>query len=138
MKKSIILTCLITISLSLSAQISDKSILVGKWNVEKTIKQPPVPQITPLVQSFEQATFDFKDNDVFELSTTKSTELFEMMMSEVMIDTKWKFNKNKQLLQIGNEADRYTTMSIIVNKKNDKIIFELEESGLVFLMKKVD
>ena len=89
-----------------------------------------------MIDGFERSTFNFRQNEEFELTTTNSSELFEMMMTEVLIGTKWKFVQDKQLVKIGNDEDGYTAMAILIKKENENLFFNLDESGLIFLMKK--
>ncbi len=136
MRKILTLILLITLSSNVFGQVSNESELTGKWKVEKILEKPTNPQFKPLIDGFEKATFNFKSNKDFELTTTNNSELFKMMMTEVLNGTKWKFVKEKQLVKIGNQEDGFTAMGILVKKENGKLYFHLDESGLTFLMKK--
>lgn len=138
MRKILTLILLITLSSNVFGQVSNESELTGKWKVEKILEKPTNPQFKPLIDGFEKATFNFKSNKDFELTTTNNSELFKMMMTEVLNGTKWKFVKEKQLVKIGNQEDGFTAMGILVKKENGKLYFHLDESGLTFLMKKND
>ena len=52
--------------------------------------------------------------------------------------TKWKVEKDKQFVKIGNEDDRYSIMGIAISEVNGKKIFYLDESGIKFEMKKIE
>ncbi|WP_400073480.1 hypothetical protein [Zobellia russellii] len=136
MRKILTLIFLITLSSSVFGQVNNETELTGKWKVEKILEKPTNPQFKPLIDGFEKATFYFKSNKDFELTTTNNSELFNMMMTEVLNGTKWKFVKEKQLVKIGNQEDGFTAMGILVKKENEKLYFHLNESGLTFLMKK--
>lgn len=136
MRKILTLILLIALSSNVFGQVSNESELTGKWKVEKILEKPTNPQFKPLIDGFEKATFNFKSNKDFELTTTNNSELFKMMMTEVLNGTKWKFVKEKQLIKIGNQEDGFTAMGILVKKENEKLYFHLDESGLTFLMKK--
>lgn len=136
MRKILTLIFLITLSSNVFGQVNNETELTGKWKVEKILKKPTNPQFKPLIDGFEKATFNFKSNKDFELITTNNSELFKMMMTKVLNGTKWKLVKEKQLVKIGNQEDRFTAMGILVKKENGKLYFHLDESGLTFLMKK--
>ncbi|GAB1855802.1 hypothetical protein MHTCC0001_06360 [Flavobacteriaceae bacterium MHTCC 0001] len=136
MRKILTLIFLITFSSNVFGQVNNETELIGKWKVEKILEKPTNPQFKPLTDGFEKATFNFKSNKDFELTTTNNSELFKMMMTEVLNGTKWKFVKEKQLVKIGNQEDGFTAMGILVKKENGKLYFHLNEGGLTFLMKK--
>ena len=136
MKKKLTLIFLITLSSTVLGQVNNETELTGKWKVEKILEKPTNPQFKPLIDGFEKAIFNFKSNKDFELTTTNNSELFKMMMTEVLNGTKWKFVKEKQLIKIGNQEDGYTAMGILVKKENGNLYFHLDESGLTLLMKK--
>lgn len=138
MRKILTLILLITLSSNVFGQVNNETELTGKWKVEKILEKPTNPQFKPLIDGFEKATFNFKSNKDFELTTTNNSELFKMMMTEVLNGTKWKFVKEKQLVKIGNQEDGFTSMGILVKKENGKLYFHLDESGLTFLMKKIE
>ncbi len=136
MRKTLTLILLITLSSIVLGQVNSETELTGKWKVERILEKPTNPQLKPLIDGFEKATFHFKVNKDFELTTTNSSELFKMMMAEVLSGTKWKFVSEKQLVKIGNQEDGFTAMGILVKKENGNLYFHLDESGLTFLMKK--
>lgn len=113
--------------------------LIGKWSVDKILTKPIAPEkVKPLIDSFEKAIFNFKENKDFELTTTNSSELFEMLISEGLINTKWNLAIDQQLIEIGSEKDEFSIMGIFVKMENEKVIFYLDETGLTFLMKKIN
>jgi hypothetical protein len=138
MKIRLSLIFLFTLSSTVFGQVNNEAEMIGDWKVEKILEKPTNPQFKPLIDGFESSTFKFKPNKNFELTTTNSSELFEMMMTEVLDGTKWKFVKEKQLIKIGTEEDGYTSMGVLVKKENGHLFFNLDESGLIFLMKKTD
>ncbi|MGS2765137.1 hypothetical protein [Sinomicrobium sp. M5D2P9] len=138
MNKTIILVFMLIISISSFGQITNESELTGKWEVAKILEKPSDPEFKPLIDGFEKSIFIFKENRDFELITTNSSELFKMMMTEVLNGTKWKFVKDKQLIKIGNQEDGYTAMGILINKNNENLLFHIDESGLTFQMKKTE
>jgi hypothetical protein len=138
MRKTITLIFTILINISLFGQATNESELIGKWKVEKIIEKPTNPQFKTLIDGFEKSTFNFKENKDFELTTTNSSKIFEMMMNGVLNKTKWRFVKDKQAIKIGNQEDGYTAMGILVKQENGNLFFHLDESKLTFLMKKIE
>lgn len=119
-------------------QIKNESELTGKWIVGKMINKPTDAKLKPIVDAFEKSTFNFKPNKQFELSTTNETELFKIMMAEVLNGTMWKFDESEQLIKIGNQDNGFSSMHISVMKNNGKPIFHIEESGMTFLLIKLE
>jgi hypothetical protein len=111
--------------------------MYGKWKVEKIIKKPTNPQFAPLIDGFENSTFIFNQSGDFELKTTSKSELFGMI-TEMTNGTKWKVEKDKQFVKIGNEDDRYSIMGIAISEVNGIKIFYLDESGITLGMKKIE
>lgn len=137
MKNIFTLILLLTISSTTFGQTLSEKELYGKWKVEKIIKKPTNPQFTPIIDGFENATFFFNQNGIFKLSTTSKSELF-LMITEMTNGTKWKVEKNKQYVKIGNQDDRYSIMGITIGEMNDKKTFHLDESGITLEMKKIE
>jgi hypothetical protein len=107
--------------------------LAAKWQVQKIVNSPDIPQAKPLIEGFRSATFDLKGSADFKLTTTKDSELFAMV-AKMTENGKWRFNVKEQLIQIGTESEGYSIMGIFVSKVNNKILFELQESGIVMEM----
>ncbi|PNW25110.1 hypothetical protein [Formosa algae] len=137
MRKIFTLIFLITLSSNSFGQTLNEKEMYGKWNVEKIIKKPTNPQFAPLIEGFENSTFIFNQNGGFELKTTSKSELFGMI-TEMTNGTKWKVEKDKQFVKIGNEDDRYSIMGIAISEVNGKKIFYLDESGITLEMNKIE
>ena len=105
--------------------------------VEKIIKNPTNPQFAILIDGFENSTFIFNQNGDFELKTTSNSELFGMI-TEMTNGTKWKVEKDKQFVKIGNKDDRYSIMGIAINEVNGKKTFYIDETGITLEMKKTE
>ena len=110
--------------------------LAGKWRVEKILKSPDIPQAKPLLEGFSKAIFNLGGDGDFKLSTTSGSELFAMV-TKMTDDTKWIFNTEEQLIQIGNKSEGYSIMGIQVQEKDGVILFELQETGILLEMNKL-
>ncbi|KAB1158546.1 hypothetical protein F7018_07970 [Tenacibaculum aiptasiae] len=137
MRKFLTLLFLVSLSSSVFGQTLTEKDVYGKWKVAKLIKKPTNPQFVPLINGFENATFAFKQNGNFKLTTTSKSQLFGMI-TEMTDGTKWKLEQKSQYLKIGNEKDRYSIMGILIKEINGKIIFHLDESGIKMEMKKTE
>lgn len=133
MKK--VLLILIFISLSVNSQNFSENELFGIWKVEKIEKKPVAPEFAILLDGFTNSTFNFDANHKFELKTTINSEIFSMV-TEMTNGKSWIFDKNSNHIKIGSSNDNYSIMGIFVKKENNKIYFNLEESGIIFLMTK--
>jgi hypothetical protein len=137
MRKIFTLIFLIIVNSTSFGQTLNEKEIYGKWKVEKIIKKPTNPQFAILIDGFESSTFIFNQNGNFELKTTSNSELFGMI-TEMTNGTKWKIEKGKQFVKIGNKDDRYSIMGIAINEVNGKKTFHLDESGITLEMKKTE
>jgi hypothetical protein len=137
MRKIFTLIFLIILSSTSFGQTLNEKEMYGKWKVEKVIKKPTNPQFAILIGGFESSTFIFNQNGNFELKTTSNSELFGMI-TEMTNGTKWKVEKNKQFIKIGNEDDKYSIIGIAINEVDGKKTFHLDESGITLEMKKIE
>ena len=137
MRKIFTLIFLIILCSTSFGQTLNEKEMYGKWKVEKIIKKPTNPQFAILIDGFESSTFIFNQNGNFELKTTSNSKLFGMI-TEMTNGTKWKVEKNKQFIKIGNEDDRYSIMGIAINQVNGKKTFHLDESEITLEMKKIE
>jgi hypothetical protein len=137
MRKIFTLIFLIILSSTSFGQTLNEKEMYGKWKVEKIIKKPTNPQFAILIGGFESSTFIFNQNGNFELKTTSNSELFGMI-TEMTNGTKWKVEKNKQFIKIGNEDDKYSIIGIAINEVDGKKTFHLDESGIMLEMKKIE
>jgi hypothetical protein len=137
MRKIFTLIFLIILSSTSFGQTLNEKEMYGKWKVEKVIKKPTNPQFAILIGGFESSTFIFNQNGNFELKTTSNSELFGMI-TEMTNGTKWKVEKNKQFIKIGNEDDKYSIIGIAINEVDGKKTFHLDESGIMLEMKKIE
>jgi hypothetical protein len=137
MRKIFTLIFLIILSSTSFGQTLNEKEMYGKWKVEKIIKKPTNPQFAILIDGFESSTLIFNQNGNFKLKTTSNSELFGMI-TEMTNGTKWKVEKNKQFIKIGNEDDRYSIMGIAINEVDGKKTFHLDESGITLEMKKIE
>jgi len=135
MKKTFII--LLFISLSVNSQNFTENQLFGIWKVDKLEQKPTAPEFAMLLDGFINSTFNFDKNHKFELKTSKNSEIFSMI-TEMTNSKSWKFDKNSNHIKIGSSNDNFSIMGIFVKKENDKIYFNLEESGIIFLMKKLE
>lgn len=134
MKKVSIFILTFLVNLFCFGQIKTESDLNGKWIVKKIIDKPTEAHFKPVVETFENATFDFKPNHHFKLTTTHETELSRMMtIGAFRKNVKWHFDKSKQLIRIGKSLMLFKII------KNDKEpVLHLEETELNLLLKKIE
>lgn len=135
MKKMSII--LLFISLSINSQSFTENQLFGIWKVDKLERKPTAPEFEMLMDGFLNSTFNFDKNYNFELKTTKNSEIFSMI-TEMTNSKSWKFDKNTNHIKIGSPKDNFSIMGIFIKTENNQIYFNLEESGIIFLMKKLE
>ncbi|MEO8239407.1 MAG: hypothetical protein ABI576_14985 [Flavobacterium sp.] len=110
----------------ISQEITQKNI-IGKWKVVKVSKKIDNPNLKDIVKSFNSATFDFKENLDFNLTTADNSKLFSMVTN---MTNKSKLNKNNYVINIGSQSDGYNILKIIIIEVNGKTIFHLSETEL--------
>ena len=137
MKKLSILILFLTVSLNAFAQFSNEKEIYGNWQVVGIPEKPTNPQFQPLIEGFANSTFSFNENGDFRLTTTSSSELFEMVTS-MTNGTQWKLEKNNKNIKIGTAEDNFSTMHISISEFNRNKLFHLSESGLTLEVKKVE
>lgn len=130
-----LIVILFIFSISANSQSLSKEKITGTWNVINVQSKIQSPNLKPLVDAFKKGIFKFNEDKKFELSSSKSNSLFTMV-SEMTKGTKWKYNSKTNLIRIGTEEDKYTTMGIQIITENNKIFFYLEESSLKLEMEK--
>lgn len=135
MKNIFLILGLMTIALISSGQVLDKNEMYGKWEVEQIVERPNGAEYDELVAGFKVSSFSFDKEGNFQFMSKSNSE-FVLMVVEMTKNTKWKVNDN--FIEIGHVEDNYSIMKIIVRNNNDKMLFQLEESGILLQMKKVE
>ncbi len=125
---------LVSSLLSYGQSLTQKEIN-GTWKVTEIVAENPNPKLQPLANSFKSATFNFSDNNRFEVSTTQKTDLFEMIIKQTQ-NSKWQFKEDSQYIEIGTEEDGYSTMGILVEKTEEKILFHFDETEITLAVTK--
>ena len=140
MKKSIIIILILISSISYGQTLNEKNI-VGTWKAENIIvdfPQMPAEQqkiMDDLKSAFMKSSFEFKEDNKFNLNIEFMKELDEMMKN-----VHWKLNSNNTEIIIqewkDKDTDKYHLMGIQISERNGKIYFVMTESPFVLEMKK--
>ncbi len=109
--------------------------MYGTWKVQKNVTRITDPKFKDLINGFQEASFTFNENGIFELKSTNTSKLFLMTM-HMLKNAKWKLDQNKQIIRIGNQANHFSLMGIIVKLKDSTTIFLVDETPLEFEMNK--
>jgi len=113
-----------------------ESRLIGSWKVKKIIRKSSNKDLRGTLDGFKSATFTFMENKDFKLTTNSKAPAFQMML-KIHNNPKWKFDAKTQCIKIGAEEDGYSLMGIYPVLKNSGMEFSMEQSTMVFKMKKV-
>ena len=135
MKKQLLVLVILFFTNSLMAQEFTQKDLVGKWKVIALVNEPQNPNLKDIIKSFSSATFLFEENADFRTTTLDKTKWFTML-TEVTKDAKWKMNTSNLAISVGNEANNYSILKLMVMKVGDKTIFHLEETPFNFEVQK--
>ena len=129
MKKHLfVLTFLLFSNYIISQKFTEKDI-IGRWKVVKILKKPASPNFNDLIKSFGSATFEFKENSDFKITTSDKTKLFTLL-TDMTNNSKWKLNKDKFAINVGNESDHFSILKVNILEINGKIIFHMSETEL--------
>jgi hypothetical protein len=71
MRVQIYIISLLITSICYSQSLTEEE-LAAKWQVQKIVNSPDIPQAKPLIEGFRSATFDLKGSADFKLTTIKS------------------------------------------------------------------
>jgi hypothetical protein len=117
------------------AQVFTQKDLVGKWKVVAILNEPQNPNLKDIIKSFGSATFLFEENANFRTTTLDKTRWFTMLTA-VTKEAKWKMNAANFTISVGNDANNYSILKIIVIKVGDKTVFHLDETPFNFEVQK--
>lgn len=129
MKKYLFILSILLFSNHMVSQEITQENIIGKWKVIKVLKKIDNPNLKDIVKSFSTATFEFKENSDFKLTTSDNSKLFSMVTNMTNI-SKWKLNKNNFVIDIGDQSNGYNILKIIVAEINGKTIFHMSETTL--------
>lgn len=136
MKKQLLVFLVLLFVNSVMAQKFTQKDLTGKWKVVSIVNKPKNPNLNDIIKSFSSATFLFEENLNFRVATLDKTKWFTML-SNVTKDAKWKLNTKNMTINVGNDANKYSTLRFKVFKIGDKTIFHLDETDFNFEVKKL-
>ena len=135
MRKQLIVLAILCFTNSVMAQVFTQKDLVGKWKVVAILNEPQNPNLKDIIKSFGSATFLFEENANFRTTTLDKTQWFTMLTA-VTKEAKWKMNAANFTISVGNDANNYSILKIIVIKVGDKIVFHLDETPFKFEVQK--
>lgn len=123
--------------LFLSTQVFSQEISVakmyGSWKVEKNLTPKSDPKLDDLINGFNNASFSFYENGDFVLQSTTTSKLF-LMTLDMLKNAKWKLNQKRQMIQLGHQKDYFSIMGIVVQEKEGKTYFLIDETPIVLEM----
>lgn len=138
MKTFTILLCLILLSSRLLSQELKEEEFLGTWKVincsiipefEKELDGTAKTKMEQMGKGFVGSIFYFGADHKFAISFTKNTPSF-MKELELPVEAKWKIEKGKSIL-IGTKKDGYTLMGIIIESKQEKKYFILDDTPYI-------
>ena len=135
MRKQLIVLAILCFTNSVMAQVFTQKDLVGKWKVVAVLNEPQNPNLKDIIKSFGSATFLFEENANFRTTTLDKTQWFTML-TDVTKEAKWKMNAANFTISVGNDANNYSILKIIVSKVGDKTVFHLDETPFNFEVQK--
>lgn len=131
MKKKLLVFAILFFTKSAMSQGFTQKDLVGKWKVVAIVNEPKNPNLKDIIKSFSAATFLFEENWNFRTATSNKTQWFTML-TDITKEAKWKWDTASLSVSVGNDANNYSILKIIVSKVGDKTIFHLAETDFNF------
>ncbi|QES89648.1 hypothetical protein [Rhizosphaericola mali] len=135
MKITFLLISLLLITNTIYSQSLTPEQIIGKWKVVKILKKPSNPNFKDFLKGFESATFEFKSDSKFNLTTNNNNKIFSMLTDHTQ-NVDWIIRKNIPVISIGSKTDHYNTLNIYA-KLGETNIFQLEESEIVLQVEKL-
>lgn len=103
--------------------------IYGKWKVQKNWTPKSDPKLNDLIAGFTEATFTFYENGNFVLQSKNTSQIFLMTLN-MLKNAKWKFDQNRQMINLGNEKDYFSIMGIGVKEIEGKTFFLINETPI--------
>lgn len=103
--------------------------MYGSWKVEKNLTPKSDPKLDDLINGFNNASFSFYENGNFVLQSTNTSKLF-LMTLDMLKNAKWKLNQKRQMIQLGHQKDYFSIMGIVVQEKEGKTYFLINETPI--------
>jgi hypothetical protein len=66
---------------------------------------------------------------MFELKSANTSKLF-LMTTNMLKNAKWKLDQNRQMIKLGNQKNYFSIMGIVVQDREDKIFFLINETPI--------
>ena len=135
MKRQLVVLVILSFTNSIISQEFTQKDLVGKWKVVRIVNKSENPNLKDIIKSFSSATFLFDENGNFRTTTSDKTPWFTML-TDITKEAKWKWNPNTLVVSVGNDANNYSILKIIVIRDGTKTIFHLAETEFNFEVQK--
>lgn len=135
MKRQLVVLVILFFTNSIISQEFTQKDLVGKWKVVRIVNKSENPNLKDIIKSFSSATFLFDENGNFRTTTSDKTPWFTML-TDITKEAKWKWNPNTLVVSVGNDANNYSILKIIVIRDGTKTIFHLAETEFNFEVQK--
>lgn len=135
MKRQLVVLVILFFTNSIISQEFSQKDLVGKWKVIHILNKSENPNLKDIIKSFSSATFLFDENGNFRTTTSDKTPWFTML-TDITKEAKWKWNPNTLVVSVGNDANNYSILKIIVIRDGTKTIFHLAETEFNFEVQK--
>lgn len=127
MKKFIILFLFLS-TLAFSQEINVAK-MYGSWKVEKNMTPKSDPKLNDIINGFNEASFSFYENGDFVLQSTNTSKIFLMTMN-MLKNAKWKLDQNRQMILLGNQENYFSIMGIVVQERDGKTYFLINETPI--------
>lgn len=101
--------------------------VLGRFKKNLTPKSDP--KLNDLINGFNEASFTFYENGNFVLKSTNTSKLF-MMTLDMLKNAKWKLDQKRQMIQLGHQKDYFSIMGIVVQEKEGKTFFLINETPI--------
>lgn len=117
------------ISMQVFSQKISKEKMFGRWTVQKNITPKSDRKLNDIINGFNDASFTFSENGNFVLQSSNTSKIF-LMTLDMLKNAKWKLDKSRQMIRLGNQKDYFSIMGIVVQDREGKIFFLINETPI--------
>lgn len=131
MKKNLWLIFLLIFTKIAYAQDFD---IFGKWRETDIVSPKDIHEFKDLTDGLSKSTFDFKENNKFEITSTNPTKSFRYI---VFLSDNGLWMLEDKTIVIRDKVDHKLLMKVFITEKDDKTLFTFYESDLVLEVEKI-
>ncbi len=119
------------------SQNFSESQLIGSWKVIEVINYDSTSNkdLVDFFDDFKSSRFYFRQDGFFEFSSTGKSKAMIIFM-QMFSGSNWIFDPEHLEIGIGNKKNKFNSAKIFVREKDNKVVFNIQESPITLIMEK--